>query len=253
MRIPSPLLRTAAALFALAGERRPDLFDLVLVVGEVGTAGGGELEGTSTAFVVALEQALAPELDKVLPDPRGLVPRHQLDDGASTELAPYDSGPLENGKLAPLEAVEAACEQRLERGRHGLRLAGLARVREELLDEERVPASRSNHLLAQRGRKLTEVPDQRLGVLARERGERDRVDLGPVRARLEQLGPGQAQHEDRRIGDVGGEVLDQVEQRRLGPVDVVEDDDQRLLGRERLDQLANGPEDLLRRRAAAIG
>ena len=42
-----------------------------------------------------------------------------------------------------------------------------------------------------------------------------------------------------------GDVLDQVEEGRLAPVDVVEEDDDRLLGRRRFEQLRNGLGDLL--------
>ena len=69
---------------------------------------------------------------------------------------------------------------------------------------------------------------------------------GPGRAALEQVGPREAEDEDRRRPAPAGEVLDEVEQRRLGPVDVVEDDEQRTLLRRRLEQPAEGPRDLVR-------
>ena len=78
-----------------------------------------------------------------------------------------------------------------------------------------------------------------------------RLLLRPVRPRLEQLVACEADQQDRHALDPAGQVLDQVQQRRLGPVDVVEDDDQRPLRGERLEQLPDGPEDLLRRSAAA--
>ena len=45
----------------------------------------------------------------------------------------------------------------------------------------------------------------------------------PLRPPLGQLRPGEAEQQHRRGAEPDGEVLDQVEQRLLGPVDVVED------------------------------
>ncbi len=53
----------------------------------------------------------------------------------------------------------------------------------------------------------------------RERGRR------PSRAEVEQLGPSEADDQERRLTDAVGEVLDQLEQGLLGPVDVLEDED----------------------------
>ena len=49
----------------------------------------------------------------------------------------------------------------------------------------------------------------------------------PCRPVVEQLRPRQAEQQDRRVAGPVRDVLDQVEERRLGPVDVVEHDDQR--------------------------
>ena len=47
-------------------------------------------------------------------------------------------------------------------------------------------------------------------------------------------------------------MLDEVEEDVLTPLDVVEDDDERLLGRYRLEQLAERPRDLVGRRRSAV-
>ena len=49
----------------------------------------------------------------------------------------------------------------------------------------------------------------------------------------------------RRVPRPLGDVLDEVEERRLTPVDVVEDDHERTLPRERLEQSPHRPEALL--------
>ena len=81
---------------------------------------------------------------------------------------------------------------------------------------------------------LEQVVDQPLLSLSASGSKRERAGVlergGPVRPQLEQLEPGHAR--TIRIGALGaeaGQVLDQVEEGRLGPVDVVEHDDQRLL------------------------
>ena len=77
---------------------------------------------------------------------------------------------------------------------------------------------------------------------AGERLEQDRrrvqLAAAPTGPQLEQLRPGDAEQEDRCVARPVGDVLDQVEEDRLGPLDVVEDDDLRPLRRPRLDQLA---------------
>ena len=94
-----------------------------------------------------------------------------------------------------------------------------------------------------------QLVDQRVRLVRRERLEqhRRRVQLAaaPGRAPLEQLRPGHAEEQDRCVAREVGDVLDQVEERRLAPVDVVEDDDERPLARSRLEQLAERPGDLL--------
>ncbi len=55
------------------------------------------------------------------------------------------------------------------------------------------------------------------------------------------------QEQDRCVTGEVGDVLDQVEARLLAPVQVVEDANERLLGRDSLQQLAERPGDLLAR------
>ena len=64
-------------------------------------------------------------------------------------------------------------------------------------------------------------------------------------ADVEQLRPGERDHEQRRLAHPRHQVLDQLEQRLLGPVDVLEDEHERLLQREPLRPFAPGPRDLL--------
>ena len=94
--------------------------------------------------------------------------------------------------------------------------------------------------------------DELAAVVGVERCEVERV-LREGRAQVAQLGT--REREDQRGGAAAprDEVLDEIEQRRLGPVEVVEDDEQRAFGGERLQEAPHRPERLLRgeRRAEA--
>ena len=92
---------------------------------------------------------------------------------------------------------------------------------------------------------------QAIGLRGIERLEenRRRVPLpsAPVRATLEQLGPRHAEEQDRRVAAQVGDVLHQVEEPLLAPVQVVEHADERPLSRDLLEQLAERPGDLVGR------
>src|SRR5205085_5600113 len=75
----------------------------------------------------------------------------------------------------------------------------------------------------------------------------------PAGAHVEQLRPRKADQEERRLADGGSEVFDQLEQRLLAPVDVLEDEDERLCLRELLRPGSRGPGDLLLRTLALDG
>ena len=70
---------------------------------------------------------------------------------------------------------------------------------------------------------------------------------GPCRARVEQLGTREADDQDRGSAGQRGNVVDQVEQRRLGPVNVLDDQDQWTVDGEPLEQPAHRPRRLLDR------
>jgi hypothetical protein len=78
---------------------------------------------------------------------------------------------------------------------------------------------------------VAEALDHRVGVLRAERLQQHgrRIDLapGPARATVEELRSGGAEQQDRRVPRQIGDVLDEVEERLLAPVDVVEDADDR--------------------------
>ena len=83
---------------------------------------------------------------------------------------------------------------------------------------------------------------------------RSRVHLpaAPGRPSVEQVGSGEADQQDRRVARQVRNVVDQVEERRLGPVHVVEDDDERLLSCDGFEQLARGEKQFFRRGGAFV-
>src|SRR5205085_12692430 len=71
----------------------------------------------------------------------------------------------------------------------------------------------------------------------------------PVGPDLQQVWPREADEEEGRVAHPRGEVLDELEQRLLRPVDVLEDEDERLHLGELLRPRTRGPGELL---AAAL-
>ena len=177
---------------------------------------------------------------------------HQVSDGAFPEDAADHRRALEQALLVLRQPVDAGGDHRLERV--GDPLGGRPALEQHprrLLDEERVPLG----LLEQRaalGRRQLAIGEQRveqfLALLGRQRLELDRrraqAAAAPAGADVEQLGPREADDQQGCVLDPLGEVLDQLEQRLLGPVNVLEDEDQRLCIGQLRRPLAGGPGDL---------
>jgi hypothetical protein len=91
-------------------------------------------------------------------------------------------------------------------------------------------------------------------VIVLQRLEEDRggvpLAAAPGRPLVEQLGSRQADEEYRGVPRPVGQMVEEVQERRLGPLQVVKSGDDRPFLRERLEQLAHGPEDFLARRVA---
>ena len=152
-----------------------------------------------------------------------------------------DRPALEHPPLAGVELVEASGEQGAQARRHldpGSHLTG---HRQHLGDEERVAAGRDGDLRAQLLRHSRSDQAGRLLAAERLQPHRHRPG-GPA---LEQLRAGDADDQQRSAAGEQHDMLDQVEERLLAPLDVVEDKDERRL---LLEQLAERPGDLLRRR-----
>ena len=187
--------------------------------------------------------------------------RCKRDDRAAMEFLPLDRAALEHNALLARELVEARREQRLDCRRHDdVAAPGLAHHRDHFLDEERVPVGGCADSCAQAvlDRVAREQLCDQLACL--DRGERleqrrGRVQLaaGPAGPLFEQLGARHAEKQDRRVARKVADVLDEIEERGLAPVHVVEDDDERLRLRDRFEELAKRPGRLLRGARLRLG
>ena len=126
----------------------------------------------------------------------------------------------------------------------------LRQHRDQLLDEQRVALGGLEHP----GGRLLGEPPARLPISASQStsgsgSSRSELAFGllgaPFRSLLEEFRAGDADEHDRSTPSPLGEVLDQVEERGLRPVNVLEEDDQRPRAGKRREQAPRGPEDLL--------
>ena len=128
----------------------------------------------------------------------------------------------------------------------------------DLLRVERVPFGSLGDPRADRlihGVVGEEVRDERSALLGAERFEQDRrrvqLSAGPSWVIVQELGTGHAREQDRGITREVGHVLDELQELRLGPLEVIDHEDQRPFRRELLEQHPDRPERLLRRGLAA--
>ena len=117
---------------------------------------------------------------------------------------------------------------------------------EDLLEEERVALGAGEDRAARRVAEAVDVEQVRdelgrcvLAERAEENGREVAAAAAPGGARAGQRGTRRADEEERAAGSVG-DLLEQVEERRVGPVDVVDHDDERLALGEHREQRAPG-------------
>ena len=173
--------------------------------------------------------------------------RRQRLDRRGRELHADDRGRLCRCPFGPLQLVEARLEQRVDRRRHMIRVATVRQHGEQLLDEQRIalrglPNAPAGALVERRA--AEQVLDQLFGLELRERLERYRLAT-PGRPLVEELGPSEAEHQNRRVACPVPEMLDEIEERRLGPVDVLDHERKRPFARTLFERLPYRPEDLL--------
>ena len=215
----------------------------------LGQAAVGDLAEQRVGEAEAVVARRALGVDQLAPHERGQrggqVVVAERRERAAAEAPALDRGVLEQRALVRAELVEP-------RGQHGLdgrRQLALRADRHQLLEEQRVAVGPLDH------------PAGREPLGAEPRHERERVDLverveaehggaalrrRPRRPALEQLRTAEADEQDRRAAGERDQVVDEVQQRRLGPVGVVDHDDERALAGGGLEQPADRPGRLLR-------
>ena len=186
-------------------------------------------------------------------------------DRGPREKEPDHGRRLDHGAFVRRQEIQPCSEKRLNRA--GDRQLGQVAGRDpapgfsakspvvdqhgqELLDEEWVSLGDGDDAVTHRDREwrvADDVVDDLRALLARERRQLDERagSFRPIRPVVEEVGPRGTEHEERHAGHCGGQVLDQVEKRGLGPVDVLERHDQRLPFCLGLEELARRPEDFL--------
>ena len=216
-----------------------------------GRLGKGLVGGVANQEVAEAEGVLAGKLrlvgpDEVAADERGEARRHLTARPKSActaprwKVSPLDGTSLEHGALDGLELVEARGEKCPERRRDRTSpFASAAIATISITNSGFPPAARTICRRKSSGNASGSARRRPAPPTARAGARR------ATRAAIEELRPSQAEEQDRRPGREQGDVLDEVEERLLAPLDVVEDADERRL---LLEQLAEGPGDLLGRR-----
>ena len=156
--------------------------------------------------------------------------RNELEHGPQRELTTDHGRALEHGAVVSLEAVEASRENGLNRGWHGDSCPLVGGHRRHLLHEERVPLGCLRDSVA-RGVRGVEKLEELGGLLVAQRVEGQSGRLGfvprPVGAVIEKLGACKAEQQDWSLRDPALQVLHEIEEGRLPPMDVLEADDER--------------------------
>ena len=216
----------------------------------VGVLGGHRLIGRP-------DELLATQRCQVLTKGRLQRLGNKLVDGLLREHQPDHRGRLDDRSFLSAEQVEPGGDQRLDgwwndefghvrRAHHAL----IGQHPDHLLDVERIALGGLDHtmpdLIGQR-RAAEQPVDEHFGVGRGQRLELDRRRSRlafPFGVLLEQLVPGGADQHDRHAFARLDQVIEELEERRGGIVDVVEQDDERLVRGKRFEQATDPPEQL---------
>ena len=191
----------------------------------------------------------------------------QVADRAGVELLADHGGALDRAALVVGQAFETGGEQGRDRGRHRDRARSPAGTQPPFCRTSS-PSSIIIESICSTNSGLppaaSVTPRRRLGRQSRAAEQvRDQVGRGPpvqrlqqhrrgvqlaaapVRSRVEELRPGRAQQEDRRVARPVDDVIDHVEERRFGPMDVLPERDERAVAGEQLEEPPDRPRRLL--------
>ena len=163
--------------------------------------------------------------------------RVQRFDGAEPEGASEHGGVLQQRLVGRVEPVEPRRDHALDRVRDLHVAALLGEHQSELLGVQRVATGSRKDL---RGRVGHEARDELLGLDVGQRRQRQRrrvaFPASPAASPLEQLGPRAGDDQDGHAARPVGQLIDKVEERIVGPLEVLEDEHQRPHVGERLEK-----------------
>ena len=231
----------------VAHQRMPERV-LVLAVDRRGRPGAHELLLAQLLQTVVHLRLVHPRHGRDRPDPedladhRGVVQQRLLDRRQRVE-------PGRDQRMDRLRDRDVLCERRgpvTERDvrveQHPHELLGVQRVASRLRDDGRPRGRRQLGPLQQRR-------EQRAGVLLcqRRQGDRHRVPLAaaPAGTPVEQLGAGRADDQQRHRPGPLDQVLDELEHRVVGPLQVLEQKHEGPVRRQALEESPPGGEELV--------
>ena len=166
---------------------------------------------------------------ELLADERGQARRQVRLLGASAWTAPRwktspSTAPARARTLRPFELVESCGEQRLQAGRDSDLALGLSGHRDHL--GRRTAGCRRRRGRSARAARRASSRGISASTSSSASGS-SRSATGHCGRRSSELRPRHAEEQDRRAGESSATLLDQVEERLLAPLDVVEDADER--------------------------
>ena len=197
-----------------------------------------------------------------------------MSNGGTREVAADHGGALQDGAFLRTQPLDAGGEQRVDGRRHiesgeinrsrpaiTLALEGTVvdQHAHQLTEEQRVALAGGEHASGNGSRQLTGADNVRSQTRRRagvETGECDNLcheapDSRQRRARVAQLGAGGGQYQQRDLFAPLDQVLDQIEQQRLRPLQIVDAEHHRSRSSERGEEAPHHEEGLLRRRRRA--
>ncbi|HJP72574.1 MAG TPA: hypothetical protein VJ975_12730, partial [Candidatus Limnocylindria bacterium] len=182
---------------------------------------------------VGTHQLLAHERQQVGWNLRAHRLRRESGHRAAVEDLALDGAALDDRALVIVERIEPGLQHGVDGGWHAQLARRLARQGGHLLQEERVAVGHLDDALPSRigqgqarEQRVGQAGGIGLGQWFEEDGGRIRLAAAPSGAHVDQLGAADAQDEYRRVAHPVDDVLDEVEQWRLGPLQIIEDQHQ---------------------------
>ena len=183
---------------------------------------------------------------------RALVETVERGERAEPERLSDDGRVLDGGLLVGVEQVEPRGDQPLDRLRNPLDSAAFAQHSHELLGIERIAAGAREQFGVPLGEGrvlIEEISEELVGLAVRERSERHGQGIwlaaAPAGPACEQLGTSGTNDKQRDAGCPIDQVVDEIQEVVVGPVQILEDEHERPTLREPLEKPTPSSEGLI--------